>query len=58
MHCSKASLFDHLVGDREQLVRNFQVERRRRAEIDHQLEFGRLLDRQITRFSPLRMRAA
>jgi len=40
----KASLFDHLVGERKQLVRNLEAERLRGLEVDDQLEFHRLLD--------------
>jgi hypothetical protein len=42
-----ASLFDHLVGKREQLIRNLKAERLGGLEVDHQLEFGGLLDGQI-----------
>src|SRR5262249_32029682 len=49
MQCSKlVSLFDHLVGEREQIVRNFDSECLRGPEIDHHLEFGRLQNRQVT----------
>src|ERR1700730_19341203 len=44
--CSKPSL-DHLVSAREQPRRNFKPERLRGLEIDHKLEFGRLLHRQV-----------
>src|SRR5215470_310602 len=47
-----AHSFDHLVGEREELVRNFQSKRLRRPEIDHELEFRRLHDRQIGRLLP------
>src|SRR6516164_10031693 len=33
---------DHLVGEREQLVRNVEAERFGGLEVDHQLEFNRL----------------
>src|SRR5262249_39889074 len=42
-----ASLFDHLVGTGEQRGRHFEAKRLRGFEIDHQLEFGWLLDRQV-----------
>src|ERR1700730_8499843 len=45
--CSKPSL-DHLVSAREQPRRNFKPERLRGLEIDHKLEFGRLLHRQVS----------
>ena len=35
--------FDHLVGAREQRWRNIEAERLRGLEVDHQLEFGRLV---------------
>jgi hypothetical protein len=49
-----ASLFDHVVGQCQQLVGDFEAERPRGLEIDHQLEFGGLDDRQVSRFFPLR----
>jgi len=45
----KASSLDHLVGDGEHLRRNFDVKYLRSLEVDHQLELGRLDDRQFTR---------
>jgi Tripartite tricarboxylate transporter family receptor len=47
MHCSNRSL-DHLVGDAEQPGREGKAERLGGLHIDHQLELGRLLDRQLT----------
>jgi hypothetical protein len=47
--CSKPTLFDHLVGAREQRRRNFDAQRLRRLQVDDQFEFGRLLNRQISR---------
>ena len=41
------ALFDHLVGDGEQCRRNFEPERLGGLEIEHELEFGRLHDRQF-----------
>src|SRR5215510_6339984 len=43
--------FDHLVGGDEQLVRHGQPERLRGLEIYDQLEFYRLLYRQVRRLS-------
>ena len=48
---------DHLVGEREQLWRNFQAERLRGFEIDNQLELGRLLDGQVVSPSPCAKRS-
>src|SRR5690349_11339136 len=44
---SAPCLFDHLVGEREELVWNLEAERLGGLEIDHQLELGWLHDRQI-----------
>ena len=40
--------FDHLVGEREQIVGDFDAERLRGPEVDHRLELGRLQDRQVS----------
>ncbi len=51
--CSKEpQLFDHRVGEREQLVGNIKAYRLRGFEIEDQLELGRLFNRQIGRFCP------
>src|SRR6202011_2346397 len=42
-----ADLLDHLVGEREQIVRDFDAERLGSLEIDDQLELGQLHNRQI-----------
>ena len=47
------SLLDHLVGEREQLRRNFEAKRLRGLQIDHKLELGRLNDREIGRLGAL-----
>src|SRR5215212_8769992 len=44
---TSARLFNYLVGEREDLVRNFDAERLGGLEVKHQLEFGGLHDRQI-----------
>ena len=45
----RCGLFNHLIGDSEQLVRNGQPERLRSREIDDKLELGRLLHRHVGR---------
>ena len=47
---SKRSLFDHLVGESEQLIRHSEAERLGGLKVDDQLELGRGLHRQIRRF--------
>jgi len=44
-------LVDHL-GEREQLVRNFEAERLGDGQIDDEIELGRLFDRNIGRLRP------
>src|SRR5262249_9632286 len=46
-------LFDHLVGEREQVVGDLEAERLRGLEVDHRLEPGRLPHRQVGRPSAL-----
>ena len=48
-----AHLFDHLVGAGEQRWGHFEAERLGSLQIDHQLEIGRLLDRQVGRLGAL-----
>ena len=38
---AKWSLFDHVVGVREQRVRRFQAQRAGGREVEHELELGR-----------------
>src|SRR5262249_61809970 len=45
--------FDHLVGADEQRRRHVEAERLRGLEIDHKLELGRLLNRQVAGILPL-----
>src|SRR5262245_62709885 len=40
--------FDHLVGQRQQLVRDFEAERLRGPDVEHELEFGGAYDREIS----------
>ena len=46
LHCRKSPSLDHLVGAGEQLRRHSEAERLGRFKIDHQLNFGALLDRE------------
>ena len=46
---SRRRSFDHLVGAGEQRRRNGDAERPGRLQVDDELEFGRLLDRQVLR---------
>src|SRR5215831_19039521 len=46
-------LFDHLVGTGQDRWRHGETECLRGLEVDHQLECGRLLDRQISRLRAL-----
>src|SRR5712691_4696792 len=39
--------FDHLVGKREQRRRQFETKRPGGSQVDHELVFGRLLERQL-----------
>src|SRR5262245_47713276 len=48
-----AHSFDHLVGEREQRRRHFDAERARRLQIEHELEPGRLHDRNVGRLLAL-----
>src|ERR1700730_19344996 len=47
IQCSKLRLFDYLVGEREQRSRNVEPKCLRGLEVDHQIEFGWLLNRKI-----------
>src|SRR5260370_17747281 len=52
--CQTSSL-DHLVGAREDGGRDRKTERTCGAQVDHHLEGGRLLDRQVGRLGPFRI---
>jgi hypothetical protein len=52
---SNAALLDHLVGARQQRRRHFDAERLGGLEIDQQLEFGGLINRDVAWFGPLRI---
>src|SRR5262245_16525090 len=41
------TLFDHLVGKRQKIVRDFDAKRLRGLKIDHKLKLGYLCDRQV-----------
>jgi hypothetical protein len=45
--CARCRLFDHLVGKREHPVGHLEAERLGGLEIEHELEFGGLHDRQV-----------
>jgi hypothetical protein len=45
--------FDHLVGELLKVKRDIEAERLCSLEIDHQLEFGGLLDREIGGHDPI-----
>src|ERR1017187_7121223 len=49
-----ASLFDHAVGPSQQCWRHREAERLGGLEVDYQLKFCRLLDREITRLLALK----
>ena len=49
---TSADLFDHLVGQHEEVVWHFDPERPRGGEIDDEIEFGRLLDWEIAGLGP------
>src|ERR1044071_10043674 len=51
----KGSLFDHFVSAGEERRRNREAERFRGFEIDDQVDFHGLLDRQISRLGPFRI---
>ena len=51
------SSFDHLVGAGEHRRWHFEAERLCSLEIDHQLELGRRLDRQIARLLAAQQKA-
>src|SRR5262245_50739066 len=44
---TRGASLDHLVSEREQIIGDFDAERLRGLEVDHRLELGRLMDRQL-----------
>src|SRR6266704_3681612 len=48
-----AHSLDHLVGEREQIVGDFDAERLGGLQVQHELEFGQLKHRQIRGLGPL-----
>jgi|SRR6516162_2473005 len=53
---AKSPLFEHLVGEREQLCRHVETECLGGLEIDNELEFRGCMTGRSAGFSPLRMR--
>ena len=52
---SRRCSFDYLVGDREERGRTaLETQRFGSLEVDHELEFGHLLDRQVCRVDALK----
>ena len=49
MSAGRFTSFDHLVGERDQFVRDLKSELLRSLQLDRQLEFGRLLNRNVAR---------
>ena len=49
---TKGDLFDHLVGEHEQVVWHFDPERPGGFKIDNELEYGRLLHRDVAGLGP------
>ena len=49
MSAGRFTSFDHLVGERDQFVRDLKSELLRSLQVDRQLEFGRLLNRNVAR---------
>ena len=52
VRCSKNPLLDHLVGERLDRVGHLDAERLGGRKIDHEIEPGRLLDREVGRLRP------
>ena len=46
-------LFDHLVGEHQQVMRDGEAECIGGLEVDNEVEFGRLLNRDIARLCPV-----
>ena len=52
MHRSKNPSLDHLVGAQQERFGNREAERLGGGQIDDEIEFGRLLDRNVARLRP------
>jgi len=48
MDAPEGRLLDHLVGAREQLIRDIEAERLGRLDVDYELKFGRQYDRKLS----------
>jgi hypothetical protein len=51
------ALLDHLVGELLKMPRHVQAKRLGRLEVDHELEFGWLLDWEIAWLAPRKIRS-
>ena len=52
MRCRKKQLFDHLIGSGKQRRRDVEPERLGRNQVDDEIEFGRLFDRDVAWLRP------
>src|SRR5215210_6957927 len=53
MRCWRSVSFNHFIGAQEKRLRNLDAEHIGCLQVDEQLEFGGLLDRQVSRFCAL-----